>query len=139
MVMYVPGHAARRVTAVTTHVDIPATLIQEICGCDQDLRDYSNGMNLFRPLPEERPLVVSSYVNHAFILGDDVYAVFPVYVQRYKLDDIRAPAGTPRADLMRTAMEEVTRFSGGRSTLAKVGASQRPPVPVAHAATHSGE
>src|SRR5207249_3295947 len=32
MVMYVPGQPPRRVTAVTTHVDIPTTLIQEICG-----------------------------------------------------------------------------------------------------------
>ena len=114
LVMVAPGQGPRRVSAVTMHVDIPATLIQAVCGGDQDAREYTNGMNLFRPLPAERPVVVSSYVNHAFILGDDVYAVLPVYVQRYKLDDIKTPAGVPRSDLVSAAMEEVTRFSGGR-------------------------
>jgi membrane-anchored protein YejM (alkaline phosphatase superfamily) len=122
MVIYVPGHAPRRVTALTTHVDIPTTLIQEVCRPEQDERMYSNGTNLFRALPRERPLVVSSYVNHAFILGDDVYSIFPMYVQQYKLDNVRAHADRPRPDESRAAMEEITRFRGGRSVVAEATA-----------------
>jgi uncharacterized protein len=139
MVMYVPGQPPRRVSAVTTHVDVPVTLIQEICGSGQDPREYSNGMNLFRPLPDMRPLVLSSYVNHAFILGDDVYSLFSVYVQRYKLRDIRAQAGAPRPDLVRAALEEITRFSGGRPALPDDRPPRPPASPAVRPAAHSGK
>ena len=115
LVLYVPGEPARKVQAVTSHVDIAATLIRQVCGCDPDLRDVSNGMDLLGPLPPERPVVASSYVNHALILGDDVYSVFPMYVQRYRLDSVNRPAGRPRPDQLRDVMEEITRFRGGRA------------------------
>jgi len=127
LVLYVPGQPARRVSAVTMHVDIATTLIQQICGCGQDPREYSNGMNLLQPLPMERPVVASSYVNHAWILGDDAYAVYPMYVQRYKLNDVNRPAGRPRPDELRQVMEEITRFRGGHPMLAAGGPAQRPP------------
>ncbi|TMQ62203.1 MAG: DUF3413 domain-containing protein [Candidatus Eisenbacteria bacterium] len=111
MVMYMPGRAPRRVNETTTHVDVPTTLIEEICGAT-DVRDFSNGYDLFRPLPKERPIVMTSYVNHAFMLGDDVFVVFPMYVQRYKVYDVKARAAPPSSELMRIAMEEVTRFNG---------------------------
>jgi membrane-anchored protein YejM (alkaline phosphatase superfamily) len=118
LVIYVPWEKPRRVTKVTGHIDVPPTLVQGVLGCGDDVRDYSNGRNLFGPLDEERPLVVGSYVNHALITGDDVYAVYPLYVQKYKLSDIKAGAGAPRADLMHKVIEEMHRFyraSEGRS------------------------
>jgi membrane-anchored protein YejM (alkaline phosphatase superfamily) len=78
------------------------------------LCDYSNGRNLFGPLDEERPLVIGSYVNHALIMGDDVYAVHRTHVQTYKVRDIKARAAAPRADLMEKAMEEMQRFYAGK-------------------------
>ena len=59
----------------------------------------------------ERPLVLSGYVNHAFIMGDNVYAVFPMVVQKYKLQDINAPAGPMRPDFVPQVMEEMQRFT----------------------------
>ncbi len=113
MILYVPWARARRVTEMTTHVDVPPTLIQEGLGCEGEVRDYSNGRNLFAKQKGERPLVLSSYVNHALIMGDDVFAVYPMYVQKYKLSDIKSPAGVPRGDLVKKAMEEMHRFYGG--------------------------
>ena len=108
--MYVPWEKPRQVTTLTTHIDVPTTLVQGVFGCGGDVRDYSNGRNLFGPLDGERPLVIGSYVNHAVIMGDDVYAVYPMYVQKYKVTDIKKGAAAPRVDLMKRAMEEMHRF-----------------------------
>jgi membrane-anchored protein YejM (alkaline phosphatase superfamily) len=48
LVFYVPGRAPRQVTETTTHIDVPTTLLKEVFGCD-DIRDYSNGVDLFDP------------------------------------------------------------------------------------------
>lgn len=108
--MYVPGQPPRRVTQRTIHSDVPTTLLQAVLGCPGDARDYSNGRNLFGPLDEERPLVMGSYINHALMLEDNVYAVYPMYVQKYKVTDIRTAAAPPRIDLMKKAVEEMHRF-----------------------------
>jgi uncharacterized protein len=114
MIVYLPGHMPRQVTETTSHIDIPATVLAESFGCDR-VADYGNGLDLFGPLPAERPLVISSYVNHAFIIGDDVYAVFPMYVQKYKLNDIAAETGPPRPDLVKEILDEMNRFYGSGS------------------------
>jgi SLT domain-containing protein len=58
-------------------------------------------------------VVIGSYVNYAVVIGDDVSSVFPMYVQKYKLWDINAKAGTPCAGLVRKAMEEMDHFYRG--------------------------
>ena len=110
LVLYYPDRAPRVVDAPTTHVDIPTTLIQEIFGVRNDPADYSNGRNLFRDPAGDRALVIASYFNHAFVIGEDVYAVFPLYTRGYRLDDVKMKAQGPRSDLVRTAMEEIGRF-----------------------------
>lgn len=122
LVLYVPWKEPRRVTSVTSQVDLPPTLLQEGLGCGHDARSYSNGRNLFEPLPDVRPVVSSSYVNHALIMGDHVYAIYPMYVDKYRLDDVGSPAGPPVPDLVRQAMEEMRRFYG-------TGARARPSSP----------
>jgi len=109
LIFFRPGAAPRRVTAPTSHVDIPTTLLQHEFGCESVL-DYSTGRDLFRPMALERPLVVGGYVNHAFIMGDDVYAVYPMALQSYKLADIKLPAGPIRPELAKQAFEEMHRF-----------------------------
>ncbi len=109
LVFYLPGRPPRRVTEMTAHVDVPTTLLQEVFGCGPP-RDYSNGRDLFAPSAGPRPFVVSGYVNHAFVMGDDVHAVYPMFVQSFKLSDIRARAGAPAVDQARQLMEETHRF-----------------------------
>lgn len=109
LIFYLPRHAPRRVTTATAHVDLPATILAQGFGLT-NVQDYSNGRDLFGPLDAPRPLIVSSYLNHAFIMGDDVYEVFPMYVQKYKLENIKSAAGPPQGALVRQAMEEMRRF-----------------------------
>lgn len=116
LVVYVPWEKPRRVTEVTAHVDIPPTILEQGLGCGENVDDYSNGRNLFGPLGPERPVVIGSYINHAVVMGDDVYSVYPMYVQKYKLWNVKEKAGAVRADLARQAMEEMHRFYGGTTT-----------------------
>jgi membrane-anchored protein YejM (alkaline phosphatase superfamily) len=110
LIVYVPWEKPRVVSKTTAHVDIPPTLIQEGLGCTQDVGDYSNGENLFGPLAEQRPVIICSYINHAIVANGDVYSVFPMYVQKYKLWDIKTRADGISPDLARRAMDEMRRF-----------------------------
>ena len=110
LIVYAPGKPGRRVSTLTSEVDIAPTLLQEGLQCGWNTRNYSNGLNLFGPLPEVRPLVVSSYMNHALILGDKVFVTWPMYVQRYALTGKKAVADWPAAKLMKEALDEMSRF-----------------------------
>ena len=110
LIVYAPGRAGRQVTTVTSEVDIAPTILQEALQCGWNTRDYSNGSNLFGPLPERRPIVVASYVHHALILGDDVFVVWPMYVQRYDLSGKRTVTHWPDSQTMQAVAEEMTRF-----------------------------
>jgi hypothetical protein len=110
LVFYMPGKPPRRIGATTSHVDVPTTLLQEVFGC-RSLRDFSNGCDLF-DLPEEpRAFVVGGYVGHAFVMGDDVHVVYPMFLQSYKFGAIGEKAAPPSAELARRLLEETHRFS----------------------------
>jgi membrane-anchored protein YejM (alkaline phosphatase superfamily) len=112
LIVYVPWQQPRQVTAVTSQVDIAPTLMQEGLGCGQNTRDYSNGLNLFGPLPDRRPVVVASYINHALILGEDVFVSRPLYMERYKLDGSSDNVGWPAGDLLNEALTGMSLFYG---------------------------
>jgi hypothetical protein len=110
MIVFVPWEKPRQVSTLTMHVDIPPTILEEGLGCAHDEAAYTNGHDLFGPLAAERPVIVGSYVNYAVIIGDDVFSVFPMYLQQYKLWDINTRAGKPSGPLFRQAMDEMKRF-----------------------------
>ncbi|HET6350037.1 MAG TPA: sulfatase-like hydrolase/transferase [Candidatus Krumholzibacteria bacterium] len=119
MFIYVPWRDHREVKATTTHIDLPPTLLEEGLGYPEPVRNYSNGLDMFGPLPAQRPVVVSSYVNHAIISGDNVYVVYPMYVQKYRLWDIKGEASTMAPDVMREVMDEMACFYRNESTAAR--------------------
>jgi uncharacterized protein len=115
LIVYVPWLPPRVVKTATAQVDIAPTLMQEGLGCGQNVEDYSNGVNLFGPLPSLRPIIISSYVNHALIVGDDVFVTWPMYVQRYKLNGSKEKTGWPSNDLVLQAANEMGRFHGKKN------------------------
>ncbi len=120
MIIYVPWEKPRQVNALTMHVDIPPTILEEGLGCARDEEAYTNGHNLWGPLTPDRAVIIGSYVNYAVVIDDDVFSVFPMYVQKYKLWDINAKAGTPRASLARDAIEEMNEFYHRRPAAGKL-------------------
>jgi hypothetical protein len=63
--------------------------------------------------------VITSYVNHAIVSGDNVYVVYPMYVQKYKLWDIKADAPAIPPAVARQVMDEMSRFYREESTAAR--------------------
>ena len=61
-------------------------------------------------------MVVSSYINHALILGDDVFVSWPLYMQRYKLDGSSDKVGWPAGDLLNEALTGMSPSTGEKST-----------------------
>lgn len=110
MIVYAPGRKPRHVAHATSHTDVPVTLLEEALECEADARGYSNGRNLFGPQNEPRPIVVGGYESHAFIIGDNVYAAYPVRTRAYRLSDIEADPDPPDPDLMKQALEGTSRF-----------------------------
>jgi len=53
---------------------------------------------------------VSGYVNHAFVMGNDVHVVYPMFVQNYTLSNINARAGAAPPELTKQVFEETHRF-----------------------------
>jgi len=115
MFIYVPWRKPRTVKATTTHIDLPPTLLEEGLGCPAPERDYTNGHDMFGKLPASRPIVIASYVNHAIIAGDNVYVVYPMYVQKYKLWDIKSDAPPIAPALARQAITEMSCFYRGET------------------------
>ena len=110
LVFYAPGRSPRQLRQVTCHIDVPPTLLAEFLGCRNPIDDYSNGRNLFGPLEMVRPLVAGSYVNHAFIIGDDVYEIDPTSVKAYRLNNIGEKASAPPPETLTRIPEEMGRF-----------------------------
>lgn len=94
----------------TAHVDVAPTLLRDYFGCHNATRDFSNGRDLFDPPGGPRALVVGSDVNHAFVIGDDLLAVRPMYTQKYRFYDVRVPAASLLPALLREIREETSRF-----------------------------
>ena len=74
------------------------------------MQDYSNGLSLFEDCKEIRPVVIGSYVNHAFVIENNVYEVYPVFTKAYKLDDIRSEVTAPPHQALMTLVEGISRF-----------------------------
>lgn len=119
LIVHVPWREPRMVDEVTMHLDLPPTLITEGLGCRQDAREYCNGVDLFGPIPADRPVVIGSYVNYAIVVDEDVFVVYPMFVKRYRLWDINGKVEGQPQERLREVLEETSRFfrvdrKGGR-------------------------
>ena len=113
LVLYMPGKAPKKVDYVTSHIDFVPTIMQDVFGCKNEISDYSNGRNLFDEPDGVRPIVVGSYVNHAFVIEDNVYEIYPMYTKKYKLFNIREKASPPPPSVLKTIMDEINHFYKG--------------------------
>ena len=110
LVFYAPDRDPLQVERVTCHIDVVPTLLDEFLGCQNPVQDYSNGLSLFEDCKEIRPVVIGSYINHAFVIENNVYEVYPVFTKAYKLDDIRSEVTVPPNQALKTLAEGISRF-----------------------------
>ena len=75
-VIWAPGNKARVVSGITSHLDIPATLMP-LLGVRNPPSDYSQGMNLLDP-GYHREYAVAADWNRLAYLGEKVKVAFPI-------------------------------------------------------------
>jgi membrane-anchored protein YejM (alkaline phosphatase superfamily) len=75
-VLWVPGQTPRVERGITSHLDIPATLLAQL-GVRNPPRDYSMGQNLLAP-DFRRDYAVAADWNRLAYLGDDYKVAFPI-------------------------------------------------------------
>jgi membrane-anchored protein YejM (alkaline phosphatase superfamily) len=110
MIIGWPGREPAQYTHRTSHHDLPATLLQDVFGCDNPSRDYSVGQNLF----SERSwpwMIAGSYNSHAIVDPDSVVISHPGGFVEVRDRSYRPVSGMDLdADLIREAMEAQSRF-----------------------------
>lgn len=77
MVLWVPGQKARQVRSITSHLDIPATILN-LLGVTNPPQDYSQGIDLLGT-DERKFTVVSGWDTIAYVDNEDK-AIFPMDV-----------------------------------------------------------
>ncbi len=110
LIMYLPGKSPEQIDKQTSHIDIAPSLIQEVFKVEDNIDYYSNGRNIFSLSNDIRPLVSASYVNHALIIGKDVFAVYPFSLKKYKVDDINSKVKSINQSLFRQGVNEMNWF-----------------------------
>ncbi len=105
-----PGRQPGRVGHWTSHFDITPTVLREVLGCRNDMRDYSSGKHLLEGEPGPY-LLLSSYSQFAVmepqrITVVDEFGGVDILDEHYR----PIPDATLPADLMHSVMEEMSRF-----------------------------
>jgi membrane-anchored protein YejM (alkaline phosphatase superfamily) len=122
LVMWIPGEAHREVTRMTSHVDIPATLLPRL-GVQNPPEDYSFGFDLLGE--GERTNAVLADWNNLALVDAEAKLIFPVqaagFLQRrhattaadapLSADDTRAVLEQKR-ELLIDVVHDLARFSG---------------------------
>lgn len=118
-VIRVPGQAPRAVAGITSHLDIPATLMP-LLGVKNPPSDYSHGYDLLAP-GYHRDYAVAADWNRIAYIGGDFKVSFPVNALGAIRNEVTDGDDRPLADsggvikAIRTAMLEImgnlTRFS----------------------------
>ena len=109
LVVHWPGRPAGKVARRTSHNDIAPTLLTELFGCTNPPSDYASGASLFSD-SEWSWLVVASYREYAVVEPDRVTVVFPTAYEVRGPDYRLAKSQAPPRDVMRAAMQEMSRF-----------------------------
>lgn len=110
LLMRWPGKAAQVYEHRTSHMDLPATLLQELFGCTNPPTDYSVGRNLFDGVSWDW-IIAGSYHAHAIVEPDRVMVSEPGGFAEVLGTDYR-PAADARPDPQRIedTLLEMRRF-----------------------------
>lgn len=110
LILYFPRKNPRKIFRRTSHIDIAPTLIREAFNIMDNTNLYSNGKDIFSQFEKIRPLVSASYVNHALIIDDNVFAVYPFSLKKYKIYDINQEVKSINQSLFRKGVDEMNWF-----------------------------
>jgi len=110
MIIAWPGKEPAGYSHRTSHYDLPATLLQEVFGCDNPPSDYGVGHSLFSGMSWPW-MIAGSYNSHAIVDPDRVVISHPGGFVEVRDRNYRPISGSElNTDLIREAMEAQGRF-----------------------------
>jgi hypothetical protein len=105
-----PGEPAARVTRRTSHYDIVPTVVRRLFGCTNPPSDYSSGHDLFSDAQWDW-IIATSYDDFALVEPDRATVIGRTGYYEIRDADYRLiPRPRVRADVLRAAMHEMSRF-----------------------------
>lgn len=118
LILWIPGKAHREITALTSHLDIPATLLT-VLGVKNKPEDYSLGFDLFGT--PQRKFTVASDWNSLVYMDQDYTAIFPFNTYGFNRQTLTTADGLEVTDRdafyktckprLLTIMAELEKFS----------------------------
>ncbi len=105
-----PGREPHRYTHRSSHLDLPATLLQELFGCRNPPADYGTGNNLFEGRSWDW-IIAGSYQSFAIVEPDRIVVTTPGGLAEILDSDYRLAEGAKLdAGLIGQAIAEMRRF-----------------------------
>lgn len=110
LIVYWPNTAPRVLSHQTSHFDVVPTLMTQLLGCQNQMSDYSVGINLLDK--ERRPyFVISSYVNFGVIEPEKITTIYSAgnyHIE--KLDGVPLPDAGINLMVMRQVFNELQQY-----------------------------
>ena len=91
LILWIPGKPPRKVTSMTSHLDIPATLLP-LLGVYNRPEDYSLGYDLFGE--RKRTFTVLSDWNNLVYMDQDYTAIFPLKIHGVTQQEVTTKKGS---------------------------------------------
>ncbi len=105
-----PGEPAGRVSRRTSHYDVAPTVVRHLFGCSNPPSDYSSGHDLFSDAQWDW-IIATSYDDFALVEPDRSTVIGRTGYYEIRDADYRLiPRPQVRADVLRAAMHEMSRF-----------------------------
>lgn len=105
-----PGREPRAFVHRSSHLDLPATLLQELFGCRNPPSDYSMGRNLFDGVSWDW-IIAGSYHSYAIVQPDRILVSYPGGFTEVLGPDMQPPLDSALdAALIERALAEMRRF-----------------------------
>jgi membrane-anchored protein YejM (alkaline phosphatase superfamily) len=110
LLMRWPGRSAQVFAHRTSHLDLPATLLQELFGCSNPPADYGMGRNLFAGVSWDW-IIAGSYHSWAIVEPDRIVVTTPGgFAEVLGADYRQAADSSMNPELIEKALAELRRF-----------------------------
>lgn len=110
-VIYWPGKKQETFPHSSSHMDLSATLLTEVFGCENPISDYSNGRNLFDTSERKWLFLGGGVSSQAIVEPDRITMIYPTgdYDILDPKDRILENASL-RPDIFKTVIKEMSKF-----------------------------
>ena len=101
---------------LTNHEDVVPSLMKNYLYVENDIRDYSTGYDLFKPITDRNWLLMSNYSSYAVRTPDNIYFVNRIGISRYMDLHNREVNEAPNYQYIQDAMKNMSYFFNQRKS-----------------------